>query len=71
MSNTQKILFVIFLNFILLAIIALPLMYLWNACIVGLFPGVGEIGWVHSIGLLIISNLLLKNEVSITTKDLE
>jgi hypothetical protein len=39
------------------AIVALPVMWLWNGCIAGFFP-IGEIGYLHAWGLLILCNLL-------------
>lgn len=39
------------------ALTALPVMWLWNACVAGYFP-IGEIGYFHAWGLVILSNLL-------------
>ena len=39
---------------------SLPVMLLWNACLVAAIPGVKEIGWLQAWGILILCGLLFK-----------
>ena len=43
------------------AIIALPVMWLWNGCLVGALTGVQEIGYLQAWGLFILCNILFKS----------
>jgi hypothetical protein len=49
------------------AFLALPVMLLWNYCLVGAVAGVNEITFLQAWGLYILSNFLFK--VSVTKKD--
>ena len=44
---------------------SLPVMWLWNGCLVPAVTGVKEIGWLQSWGLMILANLFLKTSVSL------
>lgn len=44
---------------------SLPVMWLWNGCLVPAVTGVKEIGWLQSWGLMILVNLFLKTSVSL------
>ena len=48
------------------AIFALPVMLLWNYCLVGAVDGIHEIGFWQALGLLILTSLMFKNN---TKKD--
>jgi hypothetical protein len=48
-------------------ILSLPVMLLWNYCLVGAINGVNEIGWMQAWGILILAGLLFKTHV--TNKD--
>lgn len=50
--------------FVLGLIFSLPVMWLWNGCLVGAIDGVREIGWLQSFGILILSGLLFKSTAS-------
>jgi hypothetical protein len=43
---------------------SLPVMWLWNGCLVPAVTGVNEISWLQSWGLMILANLFLKTSVS-------
>lgn len=45
-------------------ILSLPVMWLWNACLVAAIPGIKEIGWLQAWGILILCGLLFKNTSS-------
>lgn len=45
-------------------ILSLPVMWLWNACLVAAIPGIKEIGWLQAWGILILCGLLFKNKSS-------
>lgn len=47
---------------------SLPVMLLWNACIVAAIPGVKTIGWLQAWGILVLCGLLFKNS-SVSTKN--
>lgn len=47
---------------------SLPVMLLWNACVVAAIPGVKAIGWLQAWGILILCGLLFKNS-SVGTKN--
>ena len=49
-------------------LMSLPVMWLWNACLVAAIPGIKEIGWLQAWGILILSGLLFKNS-STASKD--
>lgn len=48
-------------------LLSLPIMWLWNGCLVPAVSGVNEIGWLQTWGVAILINLLFKTSVS--TKD--
>lgn len=39
---------------------SLPVMWLWNLCLVAAIPGVKEITWLQAWGILILCSLLFK-----------
>lgn len=49
-------------------LLALPVMWLWNGCLVGAVDGVHEIGWLQSWGILVLFGFLFKTTTS-TKKD--
>lgn len=42
-------------------LMSLPVMWLWNGCLVPAVTGVREMGWLQSWGMLILCGLLFKN----------
>ena len=42
---------------------SLPVMLLWNGCLVGAVSGVNEITWLQAWGLMVLSGLLFKSSV--------
>ena len=44
--------------------LSLPVMWLWNGCLVGAIAGVAEIGWLQAWGISILSTLLFKPNIS-------
>jgi predicted tellurium resistance membrane protein TerC len=42
-------------------IMSLPVMWLWNICLVAAIPGIKEIGWLQAWGLLILFGILFKS----------
>ena len=55
--------------FIVLAVIiivygllfSLPVMLLWNYCLVGAVAGISQIGWLQAWGIMILCGLLFKS----------
>ena len=50
--------------FVIGLLFSLPVMWLWNGCLVGAIDGVREIGWLQSFGIMILSGLLFKSTAS-------
>ena len=48
-------------------IMSLPVMLLWNYCLVGAITGINEITWLQAWGILVLFGLLFKTHA--TTKD--
>jgi hypothetical protein len=42
-------------------IMSLPVMWLWNYCLIGAVDGVHEIGWLQAWGINILCSTLFKN----------
>lgn len=42
-------------------IMSLPVMWLWNGCLVAAIPGIKTIGWMQAWGIMILSGILFKN----------
>jgi hypothetical protein len=49
-------------------LLSLPVMLLWNACLVPAVTGLSEIGWLQAWGIMILCGLLFKSSFS-TNKD--
>jgi len=41
-------------------LMSLPVMLLWNSCLVAAIPGIKEIGWIQAWGILVLSGLLFR-----------
>lgn len=57
-------------TFVILAILyglllSLPVMLLWNYCLVPAVSGLGEIGWLQAWGILILANFLFKSHTTV------
>jgi len=42
---------------------SLPVMLLWNGCLVGAVSGVNEISWLQAWGLMVLCGLLFKSSI--------
>ena len=42
---------------------SLPVMFLWNGCLVGAVTGVNEITWLQAWGIMVLFGLLFKSSV--------
>lgn len=49
-------------------LLSLPVMWLWNACLVGAVAGVAPIGWLQAWGLLVLFSILFKSTNTSTSK---
>jgi len=45
-------------------LLSLPVMLLWNYCLVGAVAGINQIGWLQAWGILILCGFLFKTSVS-------
>lgn len=52
------------LTIVLGAILSLPIMWLWNACLVPAVTGVNEIGWLQAWGLTVLCTALFKTSAT-------
>lgn len=43
---------------------SLPVMWLWNLCLVAAIPGIKEIGWLQAWGIMILCGFLFKNSTA-------
>lgn len=50
-------------------IMSLPVMWLWNACLVAAIPGIKTIGWLQAWGILILCGFLFKNTSASSSSD--
>ena len=41
-------------------LLSVPVMLLWNYCLVGAVAGVGQIGWLQAWGILILCGFLFR-----------
>ena len=49
-------------------LMSLPVMWLWNGCLVPAVSGVKEMGWLQSWGMLVLCGLLFKNSSASSSK---
>ena len=45
-------------------LLSLPVMLLWNYCLVGAVAGVAQIGWLQAWGILVLCGFLFKSGAS-------
>jgi len=43
---------------------SLPVMLLWNGCLVGAINGINEISWLQAWGILVLCGLLFKTQIN-------
>jgi hypothetical protein len=43
---------------------SLPVMWLWNLCLVGAIAGVQPIGWLQAWGIMVLCGFLFKSTMS-------
>lgn len=49
-------------------LLSLPVMLLWNWCLVPAIPGIHELGWLQAWGILVLCNFLFKVKISKDSK---
>jgi hypothetical protein len=57
----------VFIWAMIVMISSLPVMWLWNACLVPAVDGVNEIGWLQAMGIMLLIQGLTKTSVSFNT----
>lgn len=50
-------------------VFSLPVMWLWNLCLVPAIPGIKTIGWLQAWGIMILCGLLFKPSTSSSNQD--
>lgn len=72
METLAKVIGVVVLGVIVIAIVgllfSLPVMWLWNGCLVAAIPGIQPIGWLQAWGILILCGMLFKGNTT-SSKD--
>lgn len=68
MKESIFLITVIVLAIALGAVVAFPIMLLWNGCLVGAVVGVNEITYLQSWGLYLLSHLMFKFTLSAEKK---
>jgi hypothetical protein len=63
-SNITSVITVLLLTVLLCVLLSLPVMLLWNYCLVPAVTGVNEIGLLQALGLSMLSALLFKTKVT-------
>lgn len=47
-------------------LVSLPVMWLWNGCLVPAVAGVSEISWLQAWGLMILTSFLFKSNTTVS-----
>ena len=72
MDTLVKVAGITIIGFILVTVLgllfSLPVMLLWNGCLVPAVAGIKEIGWLQAWGISILCGFLFKNTTN-TSKD--
>jgi hypothetical protein len=50
-------------------VLSLPVMWLWNGCLVAAIPGIKEIGWLQAWGIMILCSMLFKGNSTSTSSN--
>ena len=68
METVAKVVGIAIVGFVAIIVLgllcSLPVMWLWNGCLVAAIPGIKEIGWLQAWGLLALFGLLFKSNTS-------
>lgn len=54
--------------FVVIFVLAFPVMFLWNYCLVPAVNGVNAIGFWQALGLMLLANMLVKTTVNNKSK---
>jgi hypothetical protein len=47
----------------------IPILYLWNYCLIGTINGVNEITYMKAVGVSLLSNILIKSDIYFNRED--
>jgi hypothetical protein len=47
----------------------IPILYLWNYCLIGTINGVNEINYMKAVGISLLSNILIKSDIYFNRED--
>ena len=65
MSRIVALIFTAIIMIVVIGLVlSLPVMWLWNYCLVPATTGLNEIGWLQAWGILVLSGLLFKTQAS-------
>ena len=63
MEKIGEILGTVFVGLIIIFVLAFPVQWLWNWCLVPAVNGINPIGFWQALGLTILSNVLFKSSI--------
>lgn len=47
----------------------IPILYLWNYCLIGTINGVNETTYMKAVGISLLSNILIKSDIYFNRED--
>jgi hypothetical protein len=63
MEKIGEILGIVFVGLAIIFVLAFPVQWLWNNCLVPAVNGINAIGFWQALGLMILANVLVKTSV--------
>jgi hypothetical protein len=63
MEKIGEILGIVFVGLAIIFVLAFPVQWLWNNCLVPAVNGINAIGFWQALGLMILANVLFKTSV--------
>jgi hypothetical protein len=63
MEKIGEILGIVFVGLAIIFVLAFPVQWLWNHCLVPAVNGINAIGFWQALGLMILANVLVKTSV--------
>jgi hypothetical protein len=63
MEKIGEILGIVFVGLAIIFVLAFPVQWLWNNCLVPAVNGINAIGFWQALGLMILANVLFRTSV--------
>ena len=68
MEKVGEFLGVVAIALVVIFVLTLPVMFLWNHCLVPAVNGINAIGFWQALGLMILANVLVKTSINTKSK---